>query len=79
MFTAPLRFQRTKEVRGFGLCDCCGLWIESDFVCGLEEVLRDGGHDHLRMCFGHSEVTGAVQAKEALHCAEALLDTETMF
>ena len=34
--------------------------VESYFVCGLEEVLRDGGHDHLRMGFSDTEVARAV-------------------
>jgi len=56
----PLAFSGRIRSGLFWLCYCKGLWVECDLVCGLEEVLTDGGHDHLRVCFCDPEVTGAV-------------------
>ena len=61
------------------LCAFLGLRDESDLVRGLEQVLGDGGHDHLRMGLGLTEISGALQAEQTLHGAKALLNTETAF
>ena len=51
----------------------------SDRVCGLEQGLREGGHDHLRVGFGDPEVSHLRQSKQPLHCAKALFDAKTLF
>jgi hypothetical protein len=50
---------------------------ERDLVCCLEEILRDGGHDHLCIGFGDAKVAAPVQIKEPLYCAKTWLDPET--
>ena len=37
-----------------------GLFVKGDLVCGLEQVLRYGGHDHLCVGFGDVEVSCAL-------------------
>jgi hypothetical protein len=46
-----------------GLCDFWGLGDESDHVSGLEQVLGDGGHDHLPKGFRPVKVACALQVK----------------
>ena len=48
-------------------------------VCGLEQGLREGGHDHLRVDFGDPEVLRSIQSKQLLQCTKALFTTETVF
>ena len=50
----------------------------SDRVCGLEQGLREGGHDHLRVGFGDPEVSHPRQFKQPLHCAKALFDAKVL-
>ena len=50
---------------------------ERDLVCRLEEILRDGGHDHLCIGFGDAKVAAPVQTKEPLYCAKIRLGPET--
>jgi len=57
VFSNPLRFQQADLCFWFALCDCWGLSVESNLVCGLEQGLREGGHDHLRVDFGNPEVS----------------------
>jgi len=61
------------------LCDCGGVRVECDFVCGLEQVLPDCRHRQLGVSFGDPKVAGAVQTEEAFHRAKALLDPEPAF
>ena len=79
MFFSLLRFQRAALCFRFALCDCRGLSVESDLVCGLEQGLREGGHDHLRVDFGDPEVSRSIQSKQPLHGIKALFDTEVVF
>ena len=51
----------------------------SDRVCGLEQGLREGGHDHLRVGFGDPEVSHSRQSKQPQHCAKALFDAKALF
>ncbi|MDB3912500.1 hypothetical protein N9381_12125 [Paracoccaceae bacterium] len=62
----------------FALCDCLGLSVESDLVCGLEQGLREGSHDHLRVDFGGPEVSRPRQSKQLPHCAEPLFDAKAL-
>ena len=79
MFFSLLRFQRADLCFRFALCDCRGLSVESDLVCGLEQGLREGGHDHLRVCLGDPKVLRSIQFKQPLHGIKALFNTETVF
>jgi hypothetical protein len=79
VFSSLLRFQRADLCFWFALCDCRGLSVESDLVCGLEQGLREGGHDHLRVDFGDPEVLRSIQSKQPLHGIKALFNTETVF
>ena len=76
MFFSLLRFQRADLCFRFALCDCRGLSVESDLVYGLEQGLREGGHDHLRVGFGDPEVSHPRQFKQPLHCAKALFGNQ---
>jgi hypothetical protein len=51
----------------------------SDLVYGLEQGLREGGHDHLRVDFDDPEVLRSIQSKQPLHGIKALFDTEAVF
>ena len=51
----------------------------SDRVCGLEQGLRESGHDHLRVGFGDPEVSHSRQSKQPLHCAKALFGAKVLF
>ena len=62
-----------------GLCDRRCFLDECDPVCCLEEVLRDGGHDHLRVGPGNAEVARAMSDEETFHRAKALFDAEPSF
>ena len=55
-----------------------GLFIKGDLVCGLEQVLRDGGQNHLCVGFGDVEVSCAMQLKEPLHRAKAPFDAKVL-
>ena len=46
---------------------------------GLEQGLREGGHDHLRVGFDGPEVSHPRQSKQPLHCAKALFDAKALF
>jgi IS5 family transposase len=61
------------------LCDCEGLRVEGNFVCGLEQVLPDRGHRHLGVGFSEPKIACAVQAEEPLHRAKALFNAEPAF
>ncbi len=75
----PLAFWQAKRFWWSGLCDCRCLRVEGDLVCGFEQVLPDRRHRQLGVCFGQPEISGAMQTKEALHRAEALLDPKPAF
>ena len=79
MFFSLLRFQRADLCFRFALCDCRGLSVESDLVCGLEQGLQEGGHEHLRVGLGDPEVLRSIQSKQPLHGIKALFNTETVF
>ena len=78
MFFSLLRFQRADLCFRFALCDCRGLSVESDLVYGLEQGLREGGHDHLRVDFGDPEVLRSIQSKQPLQCTKALCDAKAL-
>ena len=59
------------------LSDCQSLLVDRDLFCGLEEVLRDGGHDYLPVGFGNAKKTRSMQTKGSLHHAKTLLNPET--
>ncbi|MEJ6770204.1 MAG: hypothetical protein QNK95_11965, partial [Paracoccaceae bacterium] len=46
---------------------------------GLEQGLREGDHDHLRVGFDGPEVSHPRQSKQPLHCAKALFDAKALF
>jgi hypothetical protein len=48
-------------------------------VCGLEQGLQEGGHEHLRVGLGDPEVLRSIQSKQPLHGIKALFNTETVF
>jgi len=50
----------------------------SHWVCGHEQGLREGGHDHLRVGFDDPEVSRSRQSKQLLHCAKALFDAKVL-
>ena len=50
----------------------------SHWVCGHEQGLREGGHDHLRVGFDDPEVSRLRQSKQLLHCAKALFDAKAL-
>ena len=78
MFFNPLRFQRADLCCQFALCNYRGLFVKGDLVCGLEQVLRYGGHDHLCVGFGDVEVSCALKPKEPLHRAKAPFDAKVL-
>jgi hypothetical protein len=78
VFSNPLRFQRADLCFRFALCNCRGLSVESDLVYGLEQGLREGGHDHLRVSFGDPEVSRSIQSKQTLHVVKALCDAKAL-
>ena len=51
----------------------------SDRVCGLEQGLREGGHDHLRMGFGGPEVSHPRQSKQLQDFTKPLLVAKALF
>ena len=51
----------------------------SDRVCGLEQGLREGGHDHLRVGFGNPEVSHSRQSKQPQDFAKSLFDAKALF
>ena len=62
VFSCPAPFEGAESFCRFGFCDCRGWLGAGHLVCGLEKVLRDGGHDHLRAGFGALETVGPLQA-----------------
>jgi len=67
------------ELLSILLFDCEGLRFEGNFVCGLELVLPTRRHCQLGVCFCDPKVACAVQAEEAFHGTEALLNPELAF
>ena len=79
VFSNPLRFQRVDWRFRFALCDCWSLSVESDLVCGLEQGLREGDHDHLRVGFGDPEVSHSRQSKQLQDFAKPLFVAKALF
>ena len=59
-FSVPLARAAGARVSTIGSCDCEGLRVELDFVCGLEQVLPDRRRRQLGVNFVQTEVPGAM-------------------